>query len=51
MTEQEAWQELRALLKKHKVELHLSEPPVSLEEIINIREGHEVLQKIDEVLK
>lgn len=45
MTAQEAWQELRALLKKHKVELHWSTPLVSLEEIINAREGHEVLKK------
>lgn len=51
MTAEEALKQLRELIKKHKVELHWTEPPISLEEIIVAREGNELLEQIYGVIK
>lgn len=51
MTTKEALEQLRELIKKHKIELSWDSAPVSFEELIIARDGPEVFKKIDEALK
>ena len=51
MTYQEVAEQLRELIRKHKVQLSWDESPISLEELIIARDGVQILEKIDEVLE